>query len=70
MIAFAVFLTYESFIGLIGTVYLASTHIIFSVFRVNKTLVGGFARAGAILSGNYLGADERGKAEDVVNTVQ
>ena len=66
MIAFAVFLMYESFIGIIGTVYLASTHIIFSVFRVNKTLVGGFARAGAILAGNYLGGNNREQAENVV----
>ena len=66
MIAFAVFLMYESFIGTIGTVYLASTHFIFSVFRVNKTLVGGFARAGAILTGNYLGAENKVQAESIV----
>ena len=59
---------YESFIGTIATVYLASTHIVFSVFRVNKTLVGGFARAGAILTGNYLGAENRLKAESIVKS--
>ncbi len=66
IVALSVFLIYESFIGVIGTVFLASTHIIFSVFRVNKTIVGGFARAGAILAGNYLGADEKDRAAAIV----
>ncbi len=66
IIALTVFLVYESFIGIIGTAYLASTHIIFSVFRVNKTIVGGFARAGGILTGNFLGADDRDRALQVV----
>ena len=68
IIALTVFLVYESFIGIIGTVYLASTHIIFSVFRVNKTIVGGFARAAGILAGNYIGADSRSEAEKTVST--
>ena len=68
IIALTVFLIYESFIGIIGTVYLASTHIIFSVFRVNKTIVGGFARAGGILAGNYIGADRKKDAEATVSS--
>ncbi len=67
IIALTVFLVYESFIGMIGTAYLAATHIIFSVFRVNKTIVGGFARAGGILAGNYLGADKKDRAISIVN---
>ena len=66
IVALTVFLVYESFIGIIGTAYLAATHIIFSVFRVNKTIVGGFARAGGILTGNFLGADDKIKAESIV----
>ncbi len=56
--ALSVFLVYESIIGGIGTVYLAATSVIFSVFRINKTIVGGFARGSAILIGNALGARE------------
>ncbi|RKX90337.1 MAG: hypothetical protein DRP59_09900 [Spirochaetes bacterium] len=60
--ALTVFLVYESIIGKIGTVYLAATHVIFSIFRINKTIVGGFARGASILIGNALGAEDRDDA--------
>ena len=66
IIALAVFLIYESIIGAIGTVYLAATHVIFSLFRINKTLVGGFAQGSAILVGNSLGADQKTEAVNIV----
>lgn len=66
ILALAVSLVYESIIGSIGTVYLAATHVIFSLFRINKILVGGFAQGAAILVGNALGA---GKKEDSVEIV-
>ena len=66
IIALAVFLVYESIIGAIGTVYLAATHVIFSLFRINKTLVGGFAQSSAILVGNALGAKKKNAAVKIV----
>ncbi len=66
IVALSVFLVYESIIGSFGTMFLASIHIVFSVFRINKTIVGGFARAGAILAGNYLGAGRKESAERIV----
>lgn len=69
-LAFAVFLVYESIIGSIGTVYLAATHVIFSIFRINKTLVGGFAQGSAILVGNALGAGQKEEAIEIVHGCQ
>jgi len=66
ILALAVFLIYESIIGAIGTIYLAATHVIFSLFRINKTLVGGFAQGSAILVGNALGADNKELAVKIV----
>ena len=66
ILALAVFLVYESIIGTIGTVYLAATHVIFSLFRINKTLVGGFAQGSAILVGNALGAEQKDLAVKIV----
>ena len=70
VIALAVFLVFEAMIGFIGTVYLAATHIIFSIFRINKTIIGGFARAGAILVGNSLGAGEPEKSVRIIQSCQ
>lgn len=66
ILALAVYLIYESIIGSIGTVYLAATHVIFSLFRINKTLVGGFAQGSAILVGNALGAGRKDYAVKIV----
>ncbi len=70
IIALAVFLIYESIIGSIGTIYLAATHVIFSLFRINKTLIGGFAQGSAILVGNALGAENKDNAIKIVYDCQ
>jgi putative MATE family efflux protein len=57
-----IFLYYESIIAGIGTVYLAVTHIVLTVFVLNRSLVGGFAEGGSILIGNHLGRDDRREA--------
>ena len=62
IIALSVILIYESMIFSIGTVCLAVTHIVFTLFRINKTLIGGFARGAAILVGNSLGAEDKDEA--------
>jgi len=49
---------YETIIAGFGTIYLAVTHIIFTMFILNRTLVGGFAEGGSILIGNHLGRGE------------
>ncbi|MBN2656220.1 MAG: MATE family efflux transporter [Spirochaetales bacterium] len=68
--AFAIFLLYESMVGGIGTVYLASTHIVFSMYRINKTIVGGFARGASILAGNAMGTDNREEANRIIVSME
>jgi putative MATE family efflux protein len=53
---------YETIVADIGTIYLAVTHIIFTMFILNRTLVGGFAEGGSILIGNHLGRSEHKEA--------
>jgi putative MATE family efflux protein len=62
-IALTVFLAYEAMVGTLSAVHLAVIHLVFSLFRINKTIVGGFARAAAILVGNALGRDDLEGAE-------
>jgi putative MATE family efflux protein len=54
-IALLLFLYYETIVANIGTLYLAATHIIFTVFVLKRALLGGFAEGGSILVGNSLG---------------
>jgi putative MATE family efflux protein len=61
-ISLGIFLFYESIIAGIGTVYLAVTHIVLTVFVLNRSLVEGFAEGGAILIGNNLGRSDRKEA--------
>jgi putative MATE family efflux protein len=61
-IALLIFLYYESIVANIGTLYLAATHIVFTVFVLKRTIVGGFAEGGSILVGNALGEGERSEA--------
>ncbi len=61
-IALLIFLYYQSVIANIGTLYLAATHIIFTVFVLKRTMVGGFAEGGSILVGNALGEGEKKEA--------
>jgi putative MATE family efflux protein len=61
-ISLGIFLYYESIIAGIGIVYLAVTHIVLTVFVLNRSLVEGFAEGGAILIGNHLGRSDRKEA--------
>jgi len=54
-IVFGIYLYYETLIANIGIVYLAVTHIVFTVFLLNRTIVGAFAEGGSILVGNNIG---------------
>ena len=58
----SIILYYESIVAGIGIIYLAVTHIIFTMFILNRTLVGGFAEGGSILIGNHLGRGEHKEA--------
>ena len=68
--AFAIFLYYQSMVGGIGTIYLASTHIVFSMYRINKTIAGGFARGASILTGNALGTNDYKKANEIILSME
>jgi MATE family multidrug resistance protein len=57
--ALSIFLTYQTLVGRLGTEYLAVTGLVFTMFRINKTLVGGFAQGASILVGTV---SERGTA--------
>ncbi len=70
IIALFIFLVYESLVGTLGTVYLAATHIVFSAFRINKTIVGGFARGAGILVGNALGTGDHRDARETILACQ
>jgi putative MATE family efflux protein len=61
-IALLIFLYYESIVANIGTLYLAATHIVFTIFVLKRTIVGGFAEGGSILVGNSLGEGRRREA--------
>ncbi len=69
-VALLIYLVYESIIGNIGALYLAATHIVFSLFRINKTIVGGFARGTSILVGNALGRNEKHRAVTLTLTCE
>jgi putative MATE family efflux protein len=62
VIVFVIYLYYETLIANLGTVYLAATHIVFTVFILKRTIVGGFAEGGSILVGNNLGRQNRDEA--------
>ena len=61
-VSLGIFLYYESIIAGISTVYLAVTHIVLTVFVLNRSLVEGFAEGGAVLIGNHLGRGDRKEA--------
>lgn len=60
--ALLIFLYFESVIANIGTLYLAATHIVFTVFVLKRAMVGGFAEGGSILVGNSLGEGQKKEA--------
>ena len=59
VIALALFMIYQTIIEDYSAVHLAATHVAFSFFRLNKTIIGGFARSAGILAGNALGRNDR-----------
>lgn len=59
IIALGIFMTYQAIIEDYSPLYLAATHAVFSFYRLNKTIIGGFARSAGILAGNALGRGER-----------
>ncbi len=61
-IALLLFLYYETIVANIGTLYLAATHIVFTVFVLKRAILGGFAEGGAILVGNALGEGQEKEA--------
>ncbi|HAK45481.1 MAG TPA: hypothetical protein DCO79_06130 [Spirochaeta sp.] len=67
IIAMLIMLFYEAMVENIGAVYLAATHIVLSFYRINKTIVGGFAHGAAILIGNDLGAENKEAAKRVMH---
>ncbi len=69
-IAMTVVLLYQAMLGTLGAVYQAVTHVIFATYRINKTLVGGFANGAAILVGNALGRDDTPGAIEIVRAQQ
>jgi putative MATE family efflux protein len=69
-IAMSMILAYQWILGSIGAVFQAVTHVLFSTFRINKTLVGGFANGASILVGNALGRSEQDHAQLVIRGQQ
>lgn len=61
--ALAIFLSYQAIVERIGTEVLAVTSLVFALFRINKTAVGGFAQGASIIVGNELGAGRPDRAE-------
>jgi len=69
-LALFIFLSFDAIVENIGAVYLAVTQIVFSFYRINKTIVGGFARGAGILAGNLLGAGSSGEARRILRVQQ
>jgi Na+-driven multidrug efflux pump len=63
ILALSIFMVYQTIIEKYSTVYLAATHSSFAFFRLNKTIIGGFARSSAILVGNALGRKDHEDAQ-------
>jgi MATE family multidrug resistance protein len=66
VIALAIFMTYQTIIEDYSTTFLAATHTVFSYFRLNKTIIGGFARSAGILVGNALGRNDKDDARSLM----
>lgn len=64
VLVLSMFLYYETLVANIGTIYLAITHILFTLLQLKRTVVGGFAEGGAALIGNFLGQGHKQKAFD------
>ncbi|MFP4550827.1 MAG: MATE family efflux transporter [Spirochaetales bacterium] len=66
VIALSIFMTYQTLIEDYSAIYLAATHAVFAFFRLNKTMIGGFARSAGILAGNALGRGEKDDAHRLI----
>lgn len=66
--ALSIFLVFQTLVESYGAVYLAATHTVFSFMRLNKTIIGGFARSAAILIGNALGRGDIAEAHSVMKS--
>jgi len=64
--ALLIFLVYQTLVEGYGAVYLAATHVLFSYFRLNKTIISGFARSASILAGNALGRGDTETAQRAI----
>jgi putative MATE family efflux protein len=62
IIALSIILNYQAIIEDYSTAYLAATHVVFSYFRLNKIIVGGFSGGAGILVGNALGVKDKKSA--------
>ena len=62
IVAFAIFLFYQTIIEDYSSVFLAATHSVFAYSRLNKTIIGGIARGAGILVGNSLGVKDKASA--------
>ena len=68
VVALSIFMIYQTIIEDYSAVFLAATHTAFSFFRLNKTLIGGFARSAGILVGNALGRGDRADARKLMTS--
>jgi MATE family multidrug resistance protein len=64
-IAISIFMAYKLIIEKYDPIFLAATHVTFQYFRLNKTIIGGFARGAAILVGNAFGRKKREEAWEI-----
>ena len=67
ILAILIFLVYQTIVESYSAVYLAATHGIFAFMRLNKTLIGGFARSASIIAGNALGRQDIEAAKSAIN---
>lgn len=67
IIALAIFMLYQTIVEDYSPVLLAATYTVFSYFRLNKTIIGGFARSAGIIVGNSLGRNDREGAVRAMN---
>lgn len=66
IIALAIFMIYQTLIEDYSPILLAATHSVFSYFRLNKTIIGGFSRSAGILAGNALGRKNKKEAHQAI----
>lgn len=68
--AMAYIVLFQGLLGRLGAIEQAVTYALFSTFRINKSLVGGFANGAAILVGHDLGAGNTEGARSAIRSQQ